>query len=89
MEVEETAGSGGDRISMLQVGGLHGGVLSADTVLMSVEEEGDRPSANDELGLGIVWNDSVLVVEFQVEESELVCETMGLRLGIFTRAQKE
>ena len=74
---------------MLQACSLHGGGFPSDTVLLSVEEEGDRPSANDEIGLGVVWNDGVLVVEFQVEEAELVCETMGLRLGIFTRAQKE
>ena len=37
-EVEETVGSGGDGVSMIQVGGLHGGGLYPDTVLQSVKE---------------------------------------------------
>ena len=69
--MEETAGSGGDRISMLQVGGLHGGGLSADTVLMSADEEGDIWGTEEKLVRGVVWNDTVLVVELQVAEAEL------------------
>ena len=50
-------------ISVIQVDGIHGGRLSLDTVLMSVEEGGDGTGAEEEIGLGIVWDDAVLFVE--------------------------
>ena len=57
------AGSGGNDIAVIQVGGLHGGSISMDTVFMFVDEEGDGMGADQELGRGVVWNDAVLVVE--------------------------
>ena len=57
------AGSVGKRISAIQVGGLHGGSISLDTVFMIVDEEGDGMGLDLELGRGVVWNDSIIVVE--------------------------
>ena len=57
------AGSGGKYISMIQVSGLNGGSISLDTVFMIVDEEGDGMGLDLELGRGVVWNDSIIVVE--------------------------
>ena len=61
--MEETAVSDGDGICVLQVSSLHVGGLYPDTVIMSVEEEGDGPDAEEELGRGIVWNDTIFIME--------------------------
>ena len=57
------AGSGGKDIAAIQVGGLHSGCISLDTVFMIVNGEGDGMGADRELGRGVVWNDAILVVE--------------------------
>ena len=61
--MEETAVSDGDGIYVLQVSGLHVGGLYPDTVIMSVEEEGYGPDAEEELVWGIVWNDAIFIME--------------------------
>ena len=56
-------GNGRDRIVVLQVGGLHYGGFSAEKALLSVDEEGDRTGADEELvrafcgmTLSLLWN---------------------------------
>ena len=67
-EVEETVYRGGDRVAVLQVGGLHAYRFSPDIVLLIVEEEGDGTSAEEELVQGVLWNDTVIIVESEVAE---------------------
>ena len=38
---------------------------------------------------GVMWNDAILVVELEVVEAELNCALVGLRIGVFARAQTE
>ena len=70
-EMEESSGSGGDGISVLQVSGFHGGRLYSDTVLLGVKEESDITGMRKLLVLGVLWNDAVFVVELHVPEAEL------------------
>ena len=51
-EVEEMSGIGGDGIAVLQVGCLHGGRLSLDKVLMSVEGKSEITGTEEVL----VWD---------------------------------
>ena len=60
-EVEETVDRGGDRVSVLQVGGLHAYRFSPDIVLLIVEEEGDSTSAEEELVQGLLWKEIAYV----------------------------
>ena len=77
---------GGDGVAVLQVGGLHAYRFSPDIVLLIVEEEGDGTSAEEELVQGVLWNDTVIIVELEVAESELNYAAVGFRLGVFTRS---
>ena len=56
---------------MLQVGVLHDGRLSLDTVILSVEEESDITGVEDVLVWGVLWNGAIFVVELNVPEAEL------------------
>ena len=57
------AGSSGKGVSVIQVGGIHGGRLYPHKVLLIVEEESDGTVAEKELVQGVVWNDDVILME--------------------------
>ena len=71
LEIEETVGSGRYRIAVLQVGCLHGGRISAGTVIMIVKEDNDSTGKDEVLVQRIFWNDAIFVVELHVLELEL------------------
>ena len=56
---------------MIQVGGLQGGRVSLDTVLLSVKEESDVLGAEEEIFRGVLWNDTVLIVQLHVKDLDL------------------
>ena len=43
-------------IAVIHVGGLHGGKIYPDTILLSVEEESDSTGAEEVLIRGLLWN---------------------------------
>ena len=61
--VEETAGSDGDRTSVLQVGVCHGGRLYPDTILLSVEEHSDSMGAEEVLVKAVLWNSAIFIMK--------------------------
>ena len=67
-EVEETVDRGGDGVAVLQVGGLHAYRFSPDIVFLIVKGEGDVTSVWEELVQGVLWNDTVIIVELEVAE---------------------
>ena len=69
--MEEKAGSSRDGAAMIQVGGLQGGRVSLDTVLLSVKEESDVLGAEEEIFRGVLWNDTVLIVQLHVKDLDL------------------
>ena len=69
--MEEKAGSSRDGDAMIQVGGLQGGRVSLDTVLLSVKEESDVLGAEEEIFRGVLWNDTVLIVQLHVKDLDL------------------
>ena len=68
-KMEETSGSDGDSIAVLQVGVLHVGQTSLDTFLMSDKEDSDITVMKEVLVRSVLWNNAVFVVELHVLEA--------------------
>ena len=61
---------------MLQACSLHGGGFSSDTVLLSVEEEGDGSGRQEDVIRSVSRDDTFSIVELKVSVAELCGPTV-------------
>ena len=89
MNVEEAPSRGGDRVTVGEVGSLHGSGLVPDAILLSVYKESDGLGAKECIGRSVWRDDPVCIVKLQVLEMELYHPHVQFFLRVLIRLQSE
>ena len=85
--MNEAAGSCHNGATVQQPGGFHSRRFAADTILLSVEEEGDGGGCKKNVIGGILRNNAIRVMELHILVAELGGTAVRGRLGVFAGAE--
>ena len=70
-KIEVATGTGGDRVPMEQICGLHGGEFPANTIILSIDEQSNRQGSQEHICSSMWRYDTIGVMELYVLKAKL------------------